>query len=278
MRVLLAALLLGISTPAFADNIAGCEIVLMEKIQQEGVDGSAEVASFRPAADFIASVYDDETDVVREIDGLPIRAIMCKRSSVVPSLRDFPIVATGTPFMISQNFDSTESGLTTIYFQGGEFRSDYKGPELDETTATLMKDRLDVFNLQPHDLAEKEKAMLAKLEGEAVEDEVIEEQDAEDAVAEELLTEEVVAEEAVAEEMLTEEIIAEELLSEELDVEESALQIDDPLLNEAKTELEETTNKLGIEDDMLGESLEDEAASARKTLKFDAPEELKKEK
>lgn len=160
MRVLLTTLLLGLSTPAFADNIAGCEVVLMEKIKQEGVEGTAEVASFRPAADFIASIYDDEADVLREIDGLPIRAVMCKRKSVIPSLRDFPIVATGTPFMISQNFDSTETGLTTIYFKDGEFRSDYKGPDLSDTLEAEMKDRLEVFNLQPHDLAEKEKAML----------------------------------------------------------------------------------------------------------------------
>jgi len=57
MRVLIAALLLSISVPAFADNIAGCEVVLMEKIKQEDSEGVTEVASFRPAADFIASIY-----------------------------------------------------------------------------------------------------------------------------------------------------------------------------------------------------------------------------
>ena len=181
MRVLIAALLLSISMPAFADNIAGCEVVLMEKIKQEDSEGVTEVASFRPAADFIASIYDDDIEVLREIDGLPIRAIMCKRQSVVPSLRDFPIVATGTPFMISQNFDSSESGLTTIYFKDGEFRSDYKGAELDAETAADMKDRLEVFNLQEHDLAEKEKAMLA--EKEAEKEDV---KETEDAVEEEL--------------------------------------------------------------------------------------------
>lgn len=164
MRPLITASLFSISVltsiGAWADNIAGCEVVLMEKIEQEGLEGSAEVASFRPAEDFIASIYDDETEVLREIDGLPIRAIMCKRQSVVPSLRDFPIVATGTPFMISQNFDSAETGLTTVYFQDGKFRSSYKGPELDAKTNAKMTDRMEVFNLQPHDLAEKEKAML----------------------------------------------------------------------------------------------------------------------
>jgi len=162
MKYLAAALLLSLSAPAFADNIAGCEVVLMEKIEQEGIEGKAEVASFRPAEDFIASIYDDEAEVLREIDGLPIRAIMCKRQSIVPSLRDFPIVATGSPFMISQNFDSTTTGLTTVYFKEGEFKHSYKGPDLDEDTEAELIDRMEVYNLQPHDLAEKEKAMQKK--------------------------------------------------------------------------------------------------------------------
>jgi len=168
MRFLIAALLLSVSAPAWADNIAGCEVVLMEKIKQEDGEGVTEIASFRPAADFIASAYDDEVEVLRKIDGLPIRAIMCKRNNVVPSESDFPIVATGTPFMISQNFDSTETGLTTIYFKDGAFRSAYKGPDLSDEKATEMTSRLEDFNARPHDLAEKEKAMLEKSTDEAM--------------------------------------------------------------------------------------------------------------
>lgn len=162
MRVLIAALLLSISSPAWADNIAGCEVVLMEQIKQEDSEGVTEIASFRPAADFIASAYDEDTEVLRDIDGLPIRAVMCKRKSVVPSESDFPIIATGTPFMISQNFDSTETGLTTIYFKEGEFRSSYKGPDLSKEVEAEMEARLKSYNAKPHDLAEKEKAMLKK--------------------------------------------------------------------------------------------------------------------
>ena len=162
MRILIAALLLFITTPAWADNIADCEVVLMEKIDQEDNEGVTEIASFRPAADFIASAYDEEVEVLREIDGLPIRAVMCKRKSVVPSESDFPIIATGTPFMISQNFDSTETGLTTIFFKNGEFRSNYKGPDLSKEVEAQMKAQLKDFNAKPHDLAEKEKAMLEK--------------------------------------------------------------------------------------------------------------------
>ena len=168
MRLIIAALLLSISAPALADNIAGCEVVLMEQIKQEDNEGVTEIASFRPATDFIASIYDDATEVLREIDGLPIRALMCKRRSVVPSETDFPIVATGTPFMISQNFDSTETGLTTIYFKEGEFRSNYNGPELSEEKKAEMESRLKAFNSRPHELAEKEKAMLEKSTDEAL--------------------------------------------------------------------------------------------------------------
>ena len=259
MRVLLAALLLGVSMPAFADNIAGCEVVLMEKIQQEGVEGSAEVASFRPAGDFIASIYDEETDILRKIDGLPVRAIMCQRNSVVPSLRDFPIIASGTPFMISQNFDSTETGLTTIYFKDGEFRADYKGPKLVDALNAEMKDRLEVFNLQPHDLAEKEKAMLAKLESDAIENEVIEKPEAEMPAIEDTMIEETVVEKTLAEESLAK---------------NAELPINNDLIDDAKTNIEESTDALGFKPDMLGESIEDDTASARKTIKFSAPEEL----
>ena len=168
MRVLIAALLLSMSVPAFADNIAGCEVVLMEKIDQKDKEGVTEIASFRPATDFIASIYDEETEILREIDGLPIRAVMCKRRSIVPSQADFLIIATGTPFMISQNFDSTETGLTTIYFKDGAFRSTYNGPELSDEKDAEIALRLADFNSRPHTLAEKEKAMLEKSTDEAL--------------------------------------------------------------------------------------------------------------
>ena len=134
----------------------------MEEIKQEDSEGVTEIASFRPAADFLASAYDKDADILREIDGLPIRAVMCKRKSIIPIEADFPIVATGTPFMISQNFDSTKTGLTTLYFKDGEFRSNYKGPELSEDKKAELTERLKDFNARPHQLAEKEKNMVEK--------------------------------------------------------------------------------------------------------------------
>ena len=197
MRVLIGALLLSIAAPAWADNIAGCEVVLMEQIKQEDNEGVTEIASFRPAADFIASAYDEDIEVLREIDGLPIRAIMCKRRSVVPSESDFPILATGTPFMISQNFDSTETGLTTLFFKDGAFRSSYNGPELSEEKKAEMKTRLADFNAQPHDLAEKEKAML---ESKAA---VEEQTETEDAIPEDMKLQEKSTDEAMSKDDIT---------------------------------------------------------------------------
>jgi len=64
--------------------------------------------------------------------------------------------------MISQNFDSTKTGLTTIFFKDGAFRSTYNGPELSTETQAELDSRIEFFNSRPHDLAEKEKTMLEK--------------------------------------------------------------------------------------------------------------------
>ena len=175
MRFILVVSFLALSTaPALADNIANCEVVLMERIEQEGLEGAAEVASFRSAGDFLASVYseDENEEVLREIDGLPIRAVMCERHNIVPSLRDFPIAATGIPFMISQNFDSPDTGLTTIFFKNGKFQYSYKGSELNADIQAELDNRIEVYNFQPHELTEKEAAMKAKESAPAPEVEV----------------------------------------------------------------------------------------------------------
>jgi len=251
MRVLIAALLLSISTPAFADNIAGCEAVLMEKIKQEDSQGVTEIASFRPAADFIASAYDKDTEVLREIDGLPIRAIMCKRKSVVPGEGDFPIVATGIPFMISQNFDSSETGLTTIYFKDGEFRSTYKGPELSAKTEAEMKVRLKSFNAKPHDLAEKEQAMQDKAQAEPKLDEANSESELTDVSIEKSKTTNVASED--------------ELLG---------VASEDELIGISKDETGTLSTKdSDIKDDIKSESVEEKDAPAKEKMESISPEE-----
>ena len=140
---------------AYAGNIAACEVVLMEPVLDGEIDTGATMASFRPAAAFISSVYDDEEGYVSELDGYTIRGVMCTRKSVMPTLRDFPIVSTGVPFSMSENFDSTESSLMTVYYKDGAFQYDYRGRDLSEKEQAGLVDIIDVFNLQPHDLPPK---------------------------------------------------------------------------------------------------------------------------
>jgi len=149
---------------SWADNPENCEVVLMEEIAQEDREGTTKIASFRPADNFLESVYDDNIAVIRKIDDLPIRTVMCQRKDIIPTLRDFSILATGIPLTLSQNFDSTTSGLTTIYFKNGRFHYTYKGPDLSEDKIVEMIDRLEVYNLQPHELTQREKTMRRKKE------------------------------------------------------------------------------------------------------------------
>ena len=103
-------LFLGLPISAHADNIAKCEIVITETITGESGENNAQIASYRPAADFIASIYNSEKDadiaIIRDIDGYPIRALLCTRKDIIITESDFPLLASAIPFMVSQNFDS----------------------------------------------------------------------------------------------------------------------------------------------------------------------------
>jgi len=137
------------------DNIAGCEVILLEEIKGEANEERMQIASYRSAAGFIASIYDEEDGHLQKIDEVPIRGLICVRDNVIPTLRDFPIVATGVPFSISQNFDSATSGLMTIYFKDGTFQHQYSGQDLTEGEQAALTDALETFNLQPHDLGDR---------------------------------------------------------------------------------------------------------------------------
>jgi len=164
MRYLIPLLLSAAFAPlAMADdNIASCEVILLQEIKDEEMQGSAQVASYRPAADFIASVYDDEDGHMTEIDDNTIRGVMCTRKSVIPTEFDFPIIATGVPLSLSQNFESTTSGLITIFYGDGKFEYQYGGPDLTEAEQTMLDDRMEILNFQPHDLKDKKKKKAAK--------------------------------------------------------------------------------------------------------------------
>ncbi len=159
MRKIALACLLALSPSiAVADNIANCELVLMETIEDESGRGGAQVASYRPAADFMASVYEEDAETLYAIDDLAIRAVMCQRFDVIPTKSDFKIMATGIPFFLSQSFESQDSDLVSLFFKDGEFHYTYKGPGLSEEAERLLQKRLKAFNAMDHDLREKEEA------------------------------------------------------------------------------------------------------------------------
>ncbi|MEP1230669.1 MAG: hypothetical protein ABJG88_08330 [Litorimonas sp.] len=141
------------SPSAIAGNIANCEIVLMETIADENGNGGAQVASYRPAGDFIASVYSREEDTLNEIDGLAIRALLCSRKDVIISDTDFDLLATGVPFILSQNFDSSTSNLLTYFFKDGSFQYTHKGDDLSDEALAKLTQRLVDFNSREDTIA-----------------------------------------------------------------------------------------------------------------------------
>ncbi len=152
LPLLLTAMALTWPVAAQADNIAACEVVILEAATNDDGSKGAELATFHPAAEFMASIYDAEDGHIKEIDGQKIRGVMCERKNIVPSLRDFPILATGIPFSLSNDFDSAESRLLTVYFKDGEFQHKYIGPDLSEDDTAALTDSMEIFNLQGHNL------------------------------------------------------------------------------------------------------------------------------
>ncbi len=121
---------------------SNCEIVLIAP------RAAAEDAQFARAGAFMNSVYDEEKGHLSAVAETPVRAVMCTRRTLIPTLRDLPILQTGLPFAISEDFDSASSGLLTIYDTGKEFKAEYSGPKLSPQSEKELRDTLEIFNLQ----------------------------------------------------------------------------------------------------------------------------------
>ena len=150
--------LLALTVPlaAQAGNIAECEVVIMTEVEDED-GGSMQIASFRPAGDFLLGVYDEETEASLTLDGHPIRALMCERRNVIPDEDDYAILATGVQFSISQDFDSQDSDLLTVVFVDGAFRYKLSSTEpLDPDVEDRLKALLADFSARDHGLGETE--------------------------------------------------------------------------------------------------------------------------
>ncbi len=137
------------------DNIAACEIVIMQPVvdpdETENDTPLAEqslpmMATFLPASDFIYSVFSGSSEHLSEVDGKPIRAIMCTRSSVIPTEFDEKLIQTGIPLHLSQNFDSPDSALMSINKQDGKFVHNYSGDPLSSGDKEMLQLRLKHVN------------------------------------------------------------------------------------------------------------------------------------
>ena len=138
---LMSVLIWGVSASASAQS-SNCEIVLIP------LGGSAAEGTFADAEGFLDSVYDGEEGHLSSVADISIRAVMCERDTLVPTMRDLPILKTGLPLSLSQDFDSNTSGLLTLYDAGKDFKAEYSGPKLSEDDEKELRSTLEIFNFQ----------------------------------------------------------------------------------------------------------------------------------
>jgi len=74
-----------------------------------------------------------------EVDNFPIQAVLCRRNDVIPAKADYNILATGIPFILSQDFDQSETDILTAYWKDGAFKYDYKGFPLSDEAQVKKK-------------------------------------------------------------------------------------------------------------------------------------------
>ncbi len=154
MRKLILSTLVASSfaATAQADNVADCEVLIQKPVVLDGVKTGAYMKTYVPATDFIASVYDDQEGHETQALGQDIKVLFCKRHNIIPTLRDFPLLATGIPMAVSPNFDAADSPIIYYFHDGEKFIHVYEGPDLSSDKAAELTDAMDVFNLQPHNL------------------------------------------------------------------------------------------------------------------------------
>jgi len=136
-----------VAIPAQADNIADCDVVLMEPV--EGAeDLGAQIASFRDASDFIASVHDDDRETVTAIDGYAIRGLMCTRGNPLPTQSDFKLIASRVPFILSTDFDSSVAPTVQVMADASGRAVALMAEGLTETQKALLDEVLERFTEQ----------------------------------------------------------------------------------------------------------------------------------
>lgn len=156
MKPLLIGLMAALFPMSAMANIhEGCEIVIVkEVVDAEG--GRMTVAAYQGADDFIKAAKKDAKTATLTDDGTPIRGVICVRNDLVPAKADYSILATGIPLSLSQDFDSADSDILTVYFEEGEFTyrytSDYPmSPEFEQT----LSKTLAAFTKRDHGLVKQ---------------------------------------------------------------------------------------------------------------------------
>lgn len=158
LRTLIIALILFPAT-AFATGFDLCEVVVAEEVVDE-YGGTMSVASFQSADQFLAGVYDPDIDFSPFIqngkDGDPkgrVRGVNCVRNDLLPTDNDYALLATGVPLTLSQDFDSADSDLLTMFYgpKGFSYRYSSDYPMSEELTA-LLEATLEGFSERDHGL------------------------------------------------------------------------------------------------------------------------------
>lgn len=148
----LAAAFIALPTPGFASGLDRCEIVVAsEVIDADG--GRMTVASYRSADSFLTGVYDPAVPLSLKADGAPIKGLICVRNDLVPTEQDYAVLATGVPLSISQDFDSPDSDILTLYYGKRSFLHKYTSdyPMSPEFKAAVQE-RLSDFSSRDHGL------------------------------------------------------------------------------------------------------------------------------
>lgn len=143
--IIMTGLALAISPAAWADNVAHCEVLLVKNVEGADLDGALQVTDYRPAVDFIASVHDDDPEYQTQIEGHNIQALLCRRNELIPAETDYPMMATGVPFVLSQDFDRADTDSLTMFWKDGAFDYVYKGYPLSDEAQSLLDTRLADF-------------------------------------------------------------------------------------------------------------------------------------
>ena len=131
---------------ASAGDISECELLLVQIIASEDGSGQAQVPTYVPAEAYFASLNDDKDGHMTEMLGHKIQAIMCRRNDVIPTDTDYETLATGIPFILSQDFDSPDTDSLTLYWKEGRIETVYKGYPLSEEAEAILETRLEAFS------------------------------------------------------------------------------------------------------------------------------------